>query len=599
MNWGSFFRKILIVFPAVWASFFVGILGGTENNSLDTVQISVLDTTTEVRSERLEEGLAFQKYAKMEAEPGILSLEVDGLRYQRDIMVTEEMEVLISADMWKRAFGISVLEYPDAHILMQGGTVRVGLKIGQDFMMVGQSRIPLEAAPKKTDGKLYLPLQIAETVYGYTTDWPLGSYTVRAVSELKGSTWNLSRRKFRIPDQYDYRAVKKAPLVKDQGEYGTCWSFAALTALESARLPREKEIFSVDHMSLHNSFSLNQEEGGDYTMSMAYLLAWQGPVLEAEDPYGDGVSPEGLKPAVHVREIQILPDKDYRAIKEAVFLYGGVQSSLYTSMVDGQGQSVHYSQENHAYFYDGSQPPNHDIVIVGWDDSYPKENFPTQAPGDGAFLCLNSWGEIFGDQGYFYVSYYDSRIGSTNVVYTGVEEAEPEKAVYQSDLCGWVGQIGYDEHEDVYGANIFEAKTQEQLYGAGFYAVWENTSYEISIARNVKDSGDLKNSRVVAKGTLKHSGYYTISWEDTIALKSGERFGVIVHLRTPGNEYPLAVEYPSDNVTETVNLADGEGYISLDGEEWESAEEQYECNLCLKAYTRRYKESEDNVGNET
>ena len=53
------------------------------------------------------------------------------------------------------------------------------------------------------------------------------------------------------------------------------------------------------------------------------------------------------------------------------------------------------------------------------------------------------------------------------------------------------------------------------------------------------------------------------------------------------------------NVTETVNLADGEGYISLDGEEWESAEEQYECNLCLKAYTRRYKESEDNVGNET
>ena len=61
----------------------------------------------------------------------------------------------------------------------------------------------------------------------------------------------------------------------------------------------------------------------------------------------------------------------------------------------------------------------------------------------------------------------------------------------------------------------------------------------------------------------------------------------------------MAVEYPSDNVTETVNLADGEGYISLDGEEWESAEEQYECNLCLKAYTRRYKESEDNVGNET
>ena len=27
---------------------------------------------------------------------------------------------------------------------------------------------------------------------------------------------------------------------------------------------------------------------------MAYLAGWQGPVLEAEDPYGDGISDESL-----------------------------------------------------------------------------------------------------------------------------------------------------------------------------------------------------------------------------------------------------------------------------------------------------------------
>ena len=81
-------------------------------------------------------------------------------------------------------------------------------------------------------------------------------------------------------------------------------------------------------MSMHNHFLLGQDEGGEYTMSMAYLLSWEGPVWESEDPYGDGFSPDGLKAREHVQEIQILPSKDYEAIKKAVYLEGGVQSSF-------------------------------------------------------------------------------------------------------------------------------------------------------------------------------------------------------------------------------------------------------------------------------
>lgn len=40
----------------------------------------------------------------------------------------------------------------------------------------------------------------------------------------------------------------------------------------------------------------SQNAGGEYTMSMAYLLAWQVPVLEEQDPYGDGYSPRRFKP---------------------------------------------------------------------------------------------------------------------------------------------------------------------------------------------------------------------------------------------------------------------------------------------------------------
>ena len=41
-------------------------------------------------------------------------------------------------------------------------------------------------------------------------------------------------------------------------------------------------------MSLNNGYTWGQDTGGEYTMAMAYLLSWKGPVREEDDPYGDG-----------------------------------------------------------------------------------------------------------------------------------------------------------------------------------------------------------------------------------------------------------------------------------------------------------------------
>lgn len=83
-----------------------------------------------------------------------------------------------------------------------------------------------------------------------------------------------------LPSHYDLRERGRAPQVKNQGNKGTCWAASSLAALESMLLPEENDIFSTDNMSLGNSFGLGQNDGGEYTMSLAYLTAWQGPVLE-------------------------------------------------------------------------------------------------------------------------------------------------------------------------------------------------------------------------------------------------------------------------------------------------------------------------------
>lgn len=418
----------------------------------------------------------------------------------------------------------------------------------------------------------------------WMVDWGFGYASVTEPKRGEVAIFALMESHKRLPVFYDYREVGRAPKVKDQGTLGTCWAFASLTALESSLMPEEQYDFSEDHMSLSNSFHLTQEEGGEYTMSMAYLLGWQGPVLEAEDPYGDGISPKGLMPVKHVQEIRILEAKDYEAIKEAVLLYGGVQSSLYTSIKNYKSRSVYYNETTKSYCYMGEDKPNHDAVIVGWDDAYPKENFNMEVEGDGAFLCVSSWGEAFGENGYFYVSYYDSNIGKHNVVYTGIEDAHNYDRIYQTDLCGWVGQLGYGK-ESVYGANVYEAETPQDLRAVGFYAIGPDTEYEVYVVRHVMSDDDLNGRVRMARGKLKHSGFYTIKLEKAVELEAGERFAVMVRLKTPGSVHPMAIEYQADDAVRTVDVSDGEGYISFDGKVWESTEKQYHCNLCLKAYT--------------
>ena len=46
----------------------------------------------------------------------------------------------------------------------------------------------------------------------------------------------------------------------------------------------------------------------------------------------------------HVQEMQVIDGKDYEGIKEAVFKYGGVESSLYSTIRSSQGRDVYKRQ---------------------------------------------------------------------------------------------------------------------------------------------------------------------------------------------------------------------------------------------------------------
>ncbi len=227
------------------------------------------------------------------------------------------------------------------------------------------------------------------------------------------------------------------------------------------------------------------------------------------------------------------------------------------------------------------------MVIIGWDDNYPADSFNTPLEGDGAFICQNSWGEEFGEDGIFYVSYYDTNIGTHNVVYTRVDDVDNYDRIYQSDLCGWVGKMGYDK-EQIYGANVFQAEGKESVKAAGFYATGAGTEYELYIVKDFKDEHSFDNRQKVASGILKKAGYYTIDFDREIQVEKGERFAVLLYVKTPDSKHPMAIEYDSgDRLLADVILDDGEGYISLNGKKFTNVKEKRECNLCIKAFTEK------------
>ena len=82
--------------------------------------------------------------------------------------------------------------------------------------------------------------------------------------------------------------------------------------------------------------------------------------------------------------------------------------SIYAAIASGD---ISYNNDIPTLNSIGLGMPDHAISIVGWDDNYPKENFNNVPKNNGAWLAMNSWGKLWGDEGYFWISYEDYWFG--------------------------------------------------------------------------------------------------------------------------------------------------------------------------------------------
>ena len=507
----------------------------------------------------------------------VVSVENTMVRFDKNTKpyVSDSAKLMFPLDSFHSMLDCSAVLYEEDKVSFKNkGNVIEGM-VGND--VVSYNGVTVELGEKITlvEDEVYIPAQEILNCLGYQYDWYVTSNSV-VIQKMYLESY--------LPERYDLRENFRVSPIRNQGLYGTCWAFASLAAFESSLMPEDKVVLSPDHMSLNKNFSLGEDMGGEYTMAIAYLSSWKGPVLEEQDPYADGVTNEEAEAIYHLEEAMVLQPKDYNAIKRAVLKYGGVQTSIFTYLTSSYSSSYYYNADKASYYFNGNGKSNHDVVIVGWDDHFPKGYFTIEPPGDGAFICKNSWGTEFGEDGYFYVSYHDSNIGVYNVVYSRIGETDNYDNIYQSDLLGWNGQLGY-ESEQAYFANVYRTDSKEELNAVSFYATGKNTEYKVYLVKDFQNKEDLNRRELIKTGFLKEAGYYTIDFDTGYELEADSKFAVVVYISTKNANLPIAIEYQSNSRSNNFILEDGEGYISMHGKEWKRCEATQKCNVCLKAFT--------------
>ena len=227
-----------------------------------------------------------------------------------------------------------------------------------------------------------------------------------------------------LPASFDWRPYGIMTGIRNQGNCGSCWAFAAVGVFEALIKQTDSGDPNLSEQMLVNCVSGNDCDGGYVTDALEYMVN-NGIALEKHVPYKaqNGTCNSAVVPTYYLNQywykylgyssltVQI------NNIKDAIYNYGPVALSM-TIYSD-----FYYNYSSGVYIYDGvsADEGGHAIVAVGWVDDASVTN-------GGYWICKNSWGASWGENGYFRIGYGQADINYylRYASYAGKENSAPE-----------------------------------------------------------------------------------------------------------------------------------------------------------------------------
>ncbi|XP_054156575.1 uncharacterized protein LOC128954977 [Oppia nitens] len=204
----------------------------------------------------------------------------------------------------------------------------------------------------------------------------------------------------------DYRTKGMVARVKNQGQCGSCWAFAAVAATEGQYAKKYDRIQELSEQNLVDcTKGTSCTTGGNYAMAYQQVINEGGLETEEDYPYTSGSGTSGSckftksKSAVTIENAYGTQPHDADQLQQALSDIGPLAVVMNASGPNFRGYSRGvYSNSG---CLSGDTQINHGVTVVGYGTE----------DGMDYWLVKNSWATSWGDQGYFKIQRGVNRCG--------------------------------------------------------------------------------------------------------------------------------------------------------------------------------------------
>lgn len=414
------------------------------------------------------------------------------------------------------------------------------------------------------------------------------------------------------PGTYNANEERFVTEVKNQRNTSLCWAFSLASNLETSLLTREQKYYDLSEEQLayfwanrvndplgntpNDKITRTQSDyhgTGNGRVASFFLSTWSGMTTEEKVPFQSSAVtwPDSLAYDTSAyMEDAIFSQYTVDRTKQLLMEYNSVSAMIY--MLDN-----YYYPDTASYSCPQSGLVNHAVTIVGWDDTYSKENFPSASGvnNDGAWIVKNSYGKNWGKNGYFYLSYEDKSI--TNLVSNTAmtTPAYPNNYFYDGAAAGTFTFPGTTINNGYYVSNIFKATAgngKDEELGEIVTAVpQDNTDFQIQVYTDLKNTSDPTSGTPAYAEPVDYTqplaGIHTIHLNTPVKIPQGTFYSVVIRIPDGSNKFYVEKTTTSTSwFTATAGIDPNQSFFSTSGKKWYDAGNQYNCCFSVKAHTK-------------